>query len=251
MPKKYSRVKRKTKKVTKAVKTYVKKALDRNVEDKFYQNNFLEVGVNGSNSSNSNSVILNTISKGLNRDNRVGNQIRVKSIRVDVKFYTKSIAGSLTNFNTPYTQPTFRWALVQFKIPSEIALVNTPSDLLYDVDVANSIWSASALGTIHTNQRNIQGMKNMVILKTGKFKMQTMIAGVTTANQALPQIKLKSIVKRFKKPMTITYNDKSPGNTVSDTIKNSLWFCCMSDALAGEQYSSFHQIGWTIQYEDA
>lgn len=239
-------------KVSKSVKLYVKKALDAKVEDKVFQYVGGIEPVTNANSTSAAALYLNAIPKGTDRDDRIGNTIKVKSVTVNATFIGTQTAP--LNLGVYGTQVSFRWALVQYKLPSDIGLCCTPANSGYDIDRANSVWISPTKGVVLNNLRNIAGIPNMVVLKSGKLTLDTEITANGAANadiRALYKRASRTIVKRFKKPLTIKFNDTTPGNTTSDTVKNSLWFCIMSDANSDELASGSIWTTAQIVYEDA
>jgi len=95
MPRRFTRkrtFRRRKPRVGKGIRRYVKKAIDRNVEDKFYTGIYTGfTGYNGINTTWQETNLLQ-LSQGSGPSNRIGNLIRVKSI------YIKLLLTSLTGY---------------------------------------------------------------------------------------------------------------------------------------------------------
>ena len=204
-------------KVSKAVKHYVQKSFDRMVEDKYFQiTTPVNLTIANSDSALSSSVFLCPIVKGLDRNQRIGNSIRIKTIKIDAVFTTQ---GNEQDFNpTLYPNQTqIRWALSRFR-GEGIILVSTPADAVYASGFGNSIWKYATADHVLDNQRDTDGYPNIRVLKQG-----TMVHQIQGGSLNVPQLTHKTIVHHFRSPLKLTFDSTNSVGAIN-VIKNSLFF---------------------------
>lgn len=227
-------------KVPKKVKKYVKGIMDRQVEDKYYQA-FGSFNIATSDATIGSSVYLTPVQQGDGVNNRIGQKIRVKSIKLNCNIASTGLS-TLWDPTGSNHAAQIRWALTQYKMQTGKILCTTPNDSAFVSGTANSIFTNGAAGVVIQNQRLITGLQSMTVLKQNSRYIDVH-GGATN----LPQNVKLTIIKKFKKPILVQYT----GNTTaaSSCLKNGLWFNIMgafpTDVVTTLSY------GYTLTYEDA
>lgn len=240
--KKYVRKFKKSNKVPKKVKTYVKKTLDRMIEDKYFQ------GTGTFNIANSDAAVgtsayLTAMVQGTDDNQRVGHKIRVKSVKLDFTVRTEGDPDNFTPLN-PFNIGEIKYALTNFKQQTGSILCSTPADGAYIAAEENSIWAITAANVICVNQRNVQGYQNMKLIKSGSKQIQ--VGGGAVNN---PNGYHKTLRKKFKQPLMVQFTGNT--NTASSCLKNGLWFNIMGCHVAQAGVNLVCSYGYTVTYEDA
>ena len=226
------RRRRMRRKVSKAVKQYVKGVLDNQIEDKYLTFAWPETSVPNSNQTSTSSCIyLSGIQKGVDQGQRISNRVSIKSIRANFVLYSRSSAAINPAAVPPNAE--FRWALSAFKQPNLI-LASTPATTGYAAAEGNSVWSIATQDFAIGQQRNFLGYPSVKVLKTGTAICQAQ--GTMTSDYGYLQTHKVSFVIRFKRPLKVTYNNNNTGD-VTSILKNGLWLNIISTA-AGTNYLS-------------
>lgn len=236
-------------KVTKAVKHYVKKALDRNTEDKYLVFQEAAQQVMNADQNNRYTSMIVPIPKGVEQSERIGNVIRVKSVNLKAVFsvITTSPLGVFAPNTavTPY-QFEFKWALCRSLVQGSLPVVPTPASTGFNLADQNSVWISSTQNIVAINQRNYNSFPTIKVLRTGTFLLNFM-----GGQDDIPPARIVNIRVHFKNPLRIVYNNTSPGSAPADVLKNSLWFTAMSNAPGTDAAQGWVRTTSTITYEDA
>lgn len=233
---------RSKKKVPKATKRYVKRVLDRQVEDKYFQGTG-SLSIANSDATVGTSVHLTSMIPGTGVSDRIGQKIRIKSIKFNMSIRTQGDPAAFNPLN-PFTTGEIRYALTQFKEQTGRVLVSTPNDSAFTSSAANSIWNNGSANVIIANQRLFTGYQAMRVLKQGTRQIQVLGGG--TNNPAATQV---SILKRFKRPLMVQFTGTTA--TAGSVLKNGLWFNIMGAHVADVSVSFVGAYGYTVTYEDA
>lgn len=228
--------------VPKSTKKYIKKTLDKMIEDKYYQ------GTGTFNIANSDAVVgtsvyLNGMIQGTDDNQRVGHKIRVKSVRIDFTVRPEGDPDNFTPLN-PFNIAEIKYALTNFKQQTGSILCSTPADGAFIPAEENSIWAVTAPNVIIVNQRNVEAFQNMKVLKTGSKQLQ--VGGGAVNN---PNGYHRTIRKKFKNPLMIQYTANT--NSATSCLKNGLWFNIMGAHVAQAGVNLVCSYGYTLTYEDA
>lgn len=226
--------------VPKKVKKYVKKVIDRQVEDKYFQA-FGSFNIATADAAVGSSIYLTPIQQGDGVSNRIGQKIRVKAIKLNCNIAStgESIVWDPTGSNHV---GQLRWALTQYKMQTGKILCTTPSDSVFVSTSANSIFTNGTAGNVIQNQRLITGLQSMTVLKQGARYIDVH-GGATN----LPQNVKLTIIKKFAKPVMVQYTSNTAAATAC--LKNGFWFNIMG-AFATNVTTNL-SYGYTITYEDA
>lgn len=231
---------KKTAKVPKKVKKYVKKVLDRQVEDKYYQA-FGSFNIATSDAAVGSSIYLTPIQQGDGVNNRIGQKIRIKSIKLNCNI---SSTGASTDWDPTGSNHVaqIRYCLTQYKMQTGRVLCTTPSDSAFVASGSNSIFTNGTAGNVIQNQRLINGLQTMTVLKQNS-RFIDVHGGATN----LPQNVKITIIKKFAKPPVVQYSTNTAA--ASSCVKNGMWFNIMG-AFATNVVTNL-SYGYTITYEDA
>lgn len=230
-------------KVAKKVKNYVKKVLDHQVEDKYYQGYVGFPTVSNSDAAVGTSIYFTNMVQGTGNNQRVGNRIRVKSIKINFTFDIESDPDVFNPLN-PNAIAQYRWALTQYTAQTGNILCATPADAAFNAAHQNSIWTNSAAGVIIANQRNVLGYPNMKVLRNGLGHIHVTGGGVNNVSAVHRTINI-----RFKKPILVTFSANATG--ASACQRNGLWLNMMAVHVADPATFVNSQVGFTLTYEDA
>lgn len=241
--------KRKTAKkptISKAVKTYVKKALDGEIEDKMTINYGINLGINGSAAQPANVTLVPHIAQGLGKSQRTGNEIIVK--KSYIKGYINILPyNSVTN---PFTQPIL---VKLYVISSKVSNSST----LSTSDVANTFFD-----TVNSNLGFQGNMLDLMLpVNTEKFRLHySKVIKVGVANALSINSAGATDNSSFSVPFSfdlakITGKLKFDDTTTAPTNKN-IWLLLQavapdgSTGVAPNQVAEFHFVH-SISYQDA
>lgn len=231
------------KKVGKAVKRYVKRVIDRQIEDKYYQNTGT-LNISNSDGSLSTAVFIPNITQGSNPGTRVGQKVKIKSVRFDFTVREEASDPAQLTPASPFNNAEIRWALSNYKMQTGFPLCTTPADSFYNSDKQNTIWTNINANVIAVNQRKFETFEAVKVLRQGTKYLQ--VYGGSVNN---PLSYKKSIYLKFKNGHTVTYGSNVGGYQMC--VKNGLWFNIMGAHVADISINLVLAFGLTVTYEDA
>lgn len=212
-------------KVAKKVRSYVKKAISRRLEDKFIQEDAppanpisSTTGVGYCLSSTTQTV------QGTGSNNRVGDKIRMKNLEIRLH-----MAGTSATYDT-----AFRIFLIRFKDPQGVNLA--VSDFMVNnagVGIDRPVYPKPLLDRVDIMMDRVYTIKAL---------------GNVTADVAH---RLVTIRKRLDMVQTFLRNTTSTTGTAIEKNSIWLWIVGMADSAGVASRTQLVDLQWSLTYEDA
>lgn len=214
------------------VRKWVYKQFDKRVEDKYKYSAPLNSNLPNSDTVtalSSGTFILTDLSKGTNIDQRIGQQIRVKWVKVECDL---TVTGATADLTGPSQA---RLAIFVHRTPcaSTPTITGSLAGLFID----------STVGVIGSNIRNPQ---TSVVYRLLKQKIVNFPVHGGSSNSG-HRVKV-TLFKRFKKPLVVTYNN-AVTSSYQDALKNSIWFTSFGSGPVNTNISYTYR--GMIAFEDA
>lgn len=206
------RFRRKTKRVGKAVKRYVKRKFDSMIENKVFYSQAQPTLLN-----TIDYIVLNTIAQGTNNTDRIGNRIRMKILRLRLSFE-----------NVLLTLPCWIRVFVLLDKQPNGALPTT-TQLLFNTTGGNT----------YITNFNVNGRKRYKILFDRTLDISVQGGGTDVESQ-------HHIIKNIRLKDTVTvYNSNAATTAAINT--NALYLCAMTN-IGANAVMRYDQV---MEFEDA
>lgn len=237
-------------KVSKAVKSYVSKKLDAEIEDKHIY------GETGTGTLNNTTQIaathLTLPAQGIGWNERLGTRIKIKYIRIALEARSSG-ASNIVNWNTKNQH--FRVMLVRMNKTNSGALVTAGTNQgLFQTTVAGAGYSIALPNPVACTCPGDGGNseKLYTVLFDKSYPMELLYQGATLdSTETMGSMVKTRIFKKYSKGLHVNFTAATTGASASIQDYSHYLIYAIGNTAADDTYSYSYNGHYDIMYEDA